>query len=83
MLRAHGTWQAGVGRGACDAPSNENGPHKAARFPPVRGGRRVAAYFSFASARSASALSVFSHENAVNVLPSAAFSCTGLRPKWP
>ncbi len=32
------------------------------------------AYFSLASARSASALSVFSHENAVNLLPSAAFT---------
>lgn len=36
--------------------------------------RQKCLYFSLASARSASARSVFSHENAVKVLPSAAFT---------
>ena len=45
--------------------------------------RAASAYFSPASLRSASARSVFSHENAVKVLPLASVICSGLRPKWP
>ena len=52
------------------AGGKQNGPHKAARFACSVA---TPAYFSFASLRSASARSVFSHENAVKALPSGPF----------
>ena len=56
---------------------------RAAQGGPFRLQRVATAYFSLASARSASALSVSSHENAVKALPAASFICRGVRPKWP
>ena len=41
------------------------------------------AYFRPAALRSSAALSVFSHENAVNFSPLASFISCGVRPKWP
>ena len=42
-----------------------------------------AMYFIPAALRSSAALSVFSHENAVNFSPLASFISCGMRPKWP
>lgn len=41
------------------------------------------AYFRPAALRSSAALSVFSHENAVNLSPLASLTSCGVRPKWP
>ena len=63
------------GRLPCGPCAHGNGAQtrRAARRRPVHAALRGGAYFSLASARSASALSVFSHENdvAVTCLPAA------------
>ena len=59
-------------------------PWRAGEHRPGRGPSTASCdYFNLASARSASALSVFSHENAVNVSPPASLTSYGVRPKWP
>ena len=56
-------------------------PHEAAFLEIAKMAR--CRYFTFASARNNSALSVFSHENAVNVSPLSSLTLYGARPKWP
>ncbi len=69
---------------SCDPPAPRQWPKKrATQGDPFPGGGQTPGYFSFAALRNASALSVFSHENAVNALPLASFIAYGVRPKWP
>ena len=64
-------------------------PLEAKKRPP-EGGLFCSSEFAYlrlaprpAASRISSALSVFSHENAVKVLPWASFISYGVRPKWP
>lgn len=75
--------QASEGKGGVftSRPPKRRRAAKAARRGIAR--RKPARYLIPAALRSSAALSVFSHENAVNFSPLASFTSCGVRPKWP
>ena len=77
-----------IGQALCEAPGRQAigfaGCGEVPQCPsPCSDGPACKAYFSLASLRNASALSVCSQEKVVNDEPSASVTRSGVRPKWP